>query len=76
MSQNLKVVLDKFSTLSYAVCVMNVIIWRRQERSHLELKTWPKQLLDSFLLAIMLSTLIESKSGVLCVLLHDIDKDA
>jgi hypothetical protein len=34
----LKVVWAKFSTLSLAVFVMNVIMWHAQERPHLELK--------------------------------------
>ncbi len=41
MGENLKVVWAKFSTLSQAVFVMNVMTWHRQARPCLELKTRP-----------------------------------
>ncbi len=37
--ENLKVVLSEFSTLSWAVFVMNTMARRTQARPHLELKT-------------------------------------
>jgi hypothetical protein len=40
--ENLKAVLDKFSTLSLAVLVISKIAWHRQAWPHLELKAWPR----------------------------------
>ena len=40
--ENLKVVLDKFSTLSWSVLVISIIAWHRQAWPHLELKAWPR----------------------------------
>jgi hypothetical protein len=42
MGDNLKVVLDEFSTISLAVSVMTSIVWHAQAQPCLELKTWPR----------------------------------